>query len=107
MSYIFNIKTLDDLDAFLDNGGNINQQNHLGQTLLHKSVINNNTLMIDHILTKTGVKFLKDISGHGPIYYVSDEDTAMKLASNGSSLDIKSNKCCQDTYNKLMMAQLK
>jgi len=98
----FNIKTTEQLDTFIEKGGDINQQNIFGQTLLHKFVLGGNEIMIDHVLKQENVNTnIKDIEGKSPIYYVKDVETAKKLMQNRAYLfpdACKSNECCLNIH---------
>ncbi len=104
MSYIFNVKTTDQLDTYLSKGNDINSQNYIGQTLLHKAIIESNDVMIDHILKQPGVKWLKDINGKTPIYYCNNEQTVEKLMVKGAPFErsVKTNVNCQKVMNKVI-----
>ena len=94
------IKNKQQLEKYIENGGDINIQNYLGQTLLHKVIIEDNTELFDLLIEKD-VKFLKDITNNTPLHYVKNEETALKLINKGCNFD-KTNVYSNVIYKKII-----
>lgn len=76
---LFQVKTIDELNSLVIKGVDINTQNLMGQSLLHKFVIENNTEMIQELLNKNINVKLADVNGKTAISYAKSENVVKMI----------------------------
>lgn len=106
MSFSFTITNQNDLTSFLQKGGDINQQNYLGQTILHKFVIDNNLSMVKLLLANGAKPYIKDINGKNPSFYSMTDEIAYELFKNGAILDTN-NQHCRNIKINILKSQMR
>lgn len=80
--FAFSLQTKQDVDNYLNKGGDINQKNIYGQTILHKFSMSNNEEMIDHLVKKGANIQIIDNFGKLPSHYATDPNIAKKLVNH-------------------------
>lgn len=81
----FNPKTIEDIDTIFQNDCINDQDDLYGNTLLHY-IVNNNSPLLDYLLSKKPNLDIPNKEGRTPIYYAKTPQTVDKLIKAGASI---------------------
>lgn len=81
-------------ELFIKKGANVNLQNSLGETPLHKAIFNNSVrlLMVDLLIQHKADVNKVNKHGETPLHYASQldrEDVALSLIKGGADINLK------------------
>jgi len=86
---LFGSKTKEEINSRISMGANINAQESLfGQSYLH-ILVQSESPLLDHFLTKLPNTNLQNKEGKTPIFYAKNIQTVQKLILHGASFSIK------------------